>query len=79
MGQCMKKNRRDEIPKIVRVPLPKVKKKKKQILENEPLDQEDINPTNLNHEQLLPDKRGEDQTKPHQPYEFKNFSDCFRG
>lgn len=57
----------------VRMPLSRVKKKKSQRSEVDVFPWAEINPNQLDHEELRPDRRGEDQTKPHQPYEFKSW------
>lgn len=55
------------------ISLPRVKRKapKKSEVENPTL--AEINPNLLDHEELRPDRKGEDQTKAHQPYEFKSW------
>lgn len=57
----------------VRMPLPLVKRKRSIKSDGELAPLAEINPSQLEHEELRPDRRGEDQTKPHQPYEFKSW------
>lgn len=55
------------------ITLPRVKRKAPKREEVESPPNAEINPNLLDHEELLPDRKGEDQTKFHQPYEFKSW------